>query len=76
MKVKELAENIERNKKEYPDFLEWDIALEHVEKPEEDVNCKDDIIKNGEGWAFIKSHCQGCCSFWTKRKIFGIQIHY
>jgi len=79
MKVKELLEGIERSKENYPDFLEWDIALEHVDKPEEDINCKDDIIisnQGGDEWKFIKSHAMGCCSFFTKQKVFGIQIHY
>jgi len=79
MKVKDLLENIERSKQSYPDFLDWDIALEHVDKPEEDINCKDDIIThidNDIEWKFIKSHAMGCCSYFTKEKVFGIQIHF
>ena len=80
MKVKELLEVIQKGKNEYPDFLEWSVALEHVENPEEDVNCKDDIVKmkefGGDEWIFIKSHCMGCCTYFIKEKIFGIQIHY
>lgn len=89
MKIKELLETIKRLKKEYPDFLEWDIALEqhpdwklcpNCNKPEDYVICKDESIPDQNGnptkTLFIKSHCMGCCTYWTKRKIFGIQIHF
>lgn len=79
MKVKELLEVIERSKKDYPDFLEWTVALEQVENPEEDINCKDDIVSYKDlsgSWKFIKSHCLGCCSYFKGEKVFGIQIHY
>lgn len=81
MKVKDLLETIQRGKKDYKDFLEWDVALEHVPNPKKDINCKDDIIKCWDdmiqqNWIFIKSHCMGCCTYMIKEKIFGIQIHY
>jgi len=79
MKVKELLKKIEQGKNEHPDFLEWTVALEHMENPKQDINCKDDIIGSyqfGEEWKFLKSHCQGCCTYFTKEKVFGIQIHY
>ena len=79
MKVKELLEIIEMNKRSFFDFLEWDVALEHVENPEKDLNCKGDIIKSenfDDKCVFIKSHCMGCCTYFVEKKIFGIQIHY
>jgi hypothetical protein len=79
MTVKELLETIERAKKRYSNFENWSIALEHVSNPEKDINYKKDIIKmdqDGDVWVFIKSHSMGCCSYFVKKKIFGIQIHY
>ena len=79
MKVKELLEVIKSGKKAYPNFLEWDVALEHVKNLKKDLACKGDIVKfkdfDGE-WIFVKSHCMGCCTYFTKEKLFGIQIHY
>lgn len=81
MKVKELLEVIQRGKKDYKDFLDYDVALEHISNPKKDINCKDDIITDydeitHDKWIFIKSHCMGCCTYFIKKKIFGIQIHY
>jgi len=80
MKVKELLEMIEKSKKEFPDLLEWDVALEHIENPEKDPNCKDEIIISkcncNEKTKFIKSFCMGCCTYFIKKKILGLQIRY
>ncbi len=79
MKTKDLLKLINEGKKEYSDFLEWDVALEHVENPEKDINCKNDIITHLDHagiWKFIKSHCMGCCTYFVKQKTLGLQIHY
>ena len=82
MKIKDLIEIIDTGKKDYSDFLEWDIAFEQVDNPENDPYCKDDILigKNnwddGIDWKFIKSHSMGCCTYFIKAKTLGLQIHY
>lgn len=81
MKVKDLLESIDSGKRQYKDFLDWNVALEHVPNPKKDCNCKNDIIKHYDditqsNWYFIKSHSMGCNTYFIKQKIFGIQIHY
>lgn len=84
MKVKDLQKLIENSQKYYPDFLEWDIALEQHPEWYNCPNCNKsedrlivpDCFGNGTDTLFIKSHAMGCCSYSSKRKIFGIQIHY
>ena len=75
MKIKELLQMIEENQKDYSDFMEWDVALEHVENP-----CKEDIVtaveNDGTEWKFIKTHCMECCTRFIKKKVFGIQVNY
>jgi len=80
MKVRELLELIKKSKKEYKDFLDWDVALEQIRYPTKNINTKTDIIKyldlDGTNCMFIKSHCISCCTYFTKNKVFGIQITY
>jgi hypothetical protein len=71
MKVKDLIEAIERGK-EYPDFLEWEVA---VETPlEVDVNMESGMLKDGEGWQYCK--CHGFNTYMLKEKVFTVNIHY
>ncbi len=77
MKVKELLKTIKENQKQYPDFLNWTVALEQHFDYKNCSNCnkpKDSIFDFNT--LFIKSHCKGCYSCWSKEKVFGIQIHY
>jgi hypothetical protein len=82
MKVKDLLKVIKERQKDYADFLEWDIALEQHPDYKECSNCnepEDSIIDHDltkGDTLFIKSHAMECCSYFTKKKIFGIQIHY
>lgn len=79
MKVNDLLNLIQDGCKDYPDFLDWEIALEHVEKPTEDIDCKDDILiyKDFDGdWVFIKSHSMGCFTRFTNEKVLGLQVRY
>lgn len=72
MKVKQLLDAIELGKKGYKDFLEWEIA---VETPLEiDVNMKNDMLKDGEGWKYCK--CHGFNTYMPKEKVFTVNIHY
>lgn len=77
MKVRDLLEAIERNRDIYPDFMDWDIALEQHPDYEDCPNCENKMVVDGEQTGFLKSHA-GCCVgvYWYKDKIFGINIHY
>ena len=83
MKIKDLLQEIEENKENYPDIENWDIALEQHPNYKNCSNCnkKEDSIVAKECYGigcdelFIKSHAIGCVYF-TKQKILGIQIHY
>lgn len=81
MKIKELLETIEQGKLRYSDFLEWNVAVENFNDPEQDCNCKSDILYShdeccGFSWKFVKSHSMGCCTYFIKEKVLGIQVHY
>lgn len=82
MKVKDLLKEIEDNKKEYPDFLEWDVYTEQLTQSDkvfkrkniESTGNKWDIVKDSEGWEYFK-----CAGFWTKwpdKKLFSINVNY
>lgn len=77
MNVEELKKILEQIPNDYQ------IAFEVVRNPEDDDNCKDDILINkdntvddGLRWEFIKSHCMGCYTVFNKEKVLGLQIHY
>lgn len=72
MKVEDLIKAIEIGKKDYPDFLKWDVAVETPFKI--DVNMKDDMLKDGEGWNYCK--CHGFNTYMPKEKVFSVNIHY
>ena len=74
MKIKDLLDTVKRGKKEYKDFMEWDIAVEHHPNPKQCVNCKDSMLKDGDKWTYIK--CHGFNTYFTKEKVFTINIHY
>jgi hypothetical protein len=86
MKVKDLIDEIERCKKEYPDFLEWEVYTEQLEQSDK-VYKRKPTSKGGQGWEYIKPHGGypddweyfRCCGFWTKftdKKIFTINVNY
>ena len=75
MKVKDLLEELKDCKEEYgEDFLDWDVAVEHHEKPEECPNCRDNMFTDSEGWTYIK--CHGYWTKFTKKRVFTVNIHY
>ena len=77
MTVGALLEVIKRGKEQYADFLNWTIALEQHPGYKECCNCnkaEDSVVS--EDMLFIKSHAMECCTYFTKQKVFGIQIHY
>jgi len=70
MKVKDLIQEIEDCKKEYPDFLEWDVYTEQIGDSHKDW----EWLKDSEDWDYIK-----CAGFWTKftkEKAFTINVNY
>jgi hypothetical protein len=82
MTVKDLLEVIKNNEKNYPDFLDWIIALEQHPNYKKCCNCNKSedsitvIDSDGTKTLFIKSHAMKCCTYSPKDKVFGIQIHY
>ena len=67
MKVKDLLKAIKDGKKEYPDFLEWDVYTEQLNEKDKEYKRKPcspkplvtirEIMKSkkyGQGWEFIK----------------------
>jgi len=73
MNVKKLKELLNKIPEDYH------VAFEIVRNPEDDINCKNDIISYEDfdrKWEFLKSHCIGCYSLFAKEKILGLQIHY
>lgn len=74
MKVKDLLQTIELYRRDYKDFLEWDIALEQVDKPKKEYVLEH---KDFDGkWKFVKSYSMGCNTVFKKEKVFGIQIRF
>ena len=72
MKVKELIAAIEKGKRDYDNFLDWDIA---VETPlEVDINMANDMIDCVDGWKYCKVH--GFNTYMPKEKVFSVNIHY
>ena len=79
MKVKDLLAEIESCKKEYPDFLEWDVYTEQI--GEEDKKTKKGRGLGGN-WKWLKD-CEdweyfGCVGFWTKfpkEKVFTVNVN-
>jgi len=74
MNVRDLIREIYRCRLEYKDFLDWEVAVEHHKNPKKCVNCKNNMLKDGEEWEYIKCH-----GFWTKfvkEKVFSVNIHY
>lgn len=76
MKVKDLIEEIERCKKEYPDFLEWDVYTEQISRSQM-LRIKDErmgyYLTDSEDWEYFE-----CAGFWTiyeKEKIFTINVN-
>lgn len=77
MKIKDLESEIKRCKKEYPDFLEWEVYTEQLD--EEDQRYKRNwqdwgIIGDSDTWAYFK--CEGTFTKFPKKKIFTINVNY
>jgi hypothetical protein len=81
MKVKDLLEEIKRNKKLHKDFLEYDIYSEQIStdckskiKQQEKKYNKKYTIKDSEDWEYFK--CDGFNTVFTKEKIFTINVNF
>ena len=74
MKVKELIEAFYHRKNDYPDILEWDVAVQLCRHPEREPNLKGDILKDGDGWEYAK--CRGFNTYMPKEKVFTVNIFY
>jgi hypothetical protein len=74
MTVRELLKDIERGKKEYADFMDWEVGIEVLENTkglEKDVIFKKE---NDYNWNICKTH--GFCYYFGKQKTFAINVHY
>jgi hypothetical protein len=77
MKVKDLVEQIEWYKKEYDDFLSWDVFLEQLtedDKSDKRGNPQWKWLTDDEGWEYVE-----CAGFWTAfpdDKAFSINVNY
>lgn len=75
MKIKNLIEELERCKKEYPDFLEWDIYAEQLDA--EDQRYK----RNWQDWGIEGDNkgtyfeCKGSFTKFLKKKILTINVN-
>jgi len=84
MKVKDLLKEIKRCRKEYPDFLEWDIYTEQLGVDENADMYKEygnyyEKITDGDGWVYVKTEDSGdiaWCTKMPKEKIFTINVNY
>lgn len=82
MKIKDLIDELNRCKKEYPDFLEWDVYTEQL-RPSDKAYKRKPTSKGGQGWNYVKDSEDWeyfrCYGFWTKfpdKKIFTINVNY
>lgn len=81
MKISDLIKAIEQGKKSYPDFLEWNVAVEQHPDYKKCSNCKNNMIIskdpiNGET-EYLKSHSGMCAGvMFYRKKVFGINIHF
>jgi len=79
MKVKDLIDEIERCKKEYDNFLEWDVYTEQINSMDKVAKTSGlqknwGKLRDGEEWEYFE-----CAGFWTKfpdKKIFTINVNY
>jgi len=77
MKVKDLLQKIEDCKKEYDDFLEWEVyteQLDEYDKEQKRLNPQWKRLYDSEGWEYFE-----CAGFWTvfaKDKVFTINVNY
>jgi len=79
MKVRDLLDEIEAQRLEYDDFLDWDVYTEQIcemdkafKKDKKGQNWK--WLTGGEGWEYFE-----CVGWWTKfpdKKIFTINVNY
>ena len=83
MKVRDLLEEIERERVEYgEEFLDWQVYTEQLDEFDknrkrtraESTGGKWGRINDSEGWEYFE-----CAGFWTKfakEKIFTINVNY
>ena len=76
MKVKDLLEEIEAQRLEYDDFLDWDVYTEQIGEVDRLAKTQGNWgrFTDSEDWEYFK-----CAGFWTKspdKKIFTINVNY
>jgi len=77
MKVRDLLEEIQKNRKRYVDFLEWDVYTEQCNEDDKEYKRTGQYWEttiDSEGWEYFE-----CVGFWTrleKEKIFTVNVNY
>lgn len=82
MKVKDLLKEIKICKKDWPDFLEWEVYTEQLGVDKDTDMMKKfgnsyEKITDGENWTYVKTMEPGAwCTKMPKEKIFTINVNY
>ena len=77
MKVKDLLDTINIWKKEYDDFLEYDVYTEQCGANDKSHKRNDqrwDIVADSEQWEYFK--CEGFHTILKDKKIFTVNVNY
>ena len=77
MKVKDLLDEINRGKKQWKGFINWDVYIEQCterDKKYKRTEQKWKIVKDSEGWEYFK--CEGFFTKMPRKKIFTINVNY
>ena len=74
MRVEDLVRYIDVCKQSFPDFDEWEVALEQCDETK-CPNCASNVIFDSEQWKYIKSHAYGP-HLNKEERILMIQLHY
>ena len=82
MTVKDLIKEIEDCKKEYSDFLEWEVYTEQLGVEEDDDMYKKfgnsyEKVSDSDGWVYVKTMSpEAWCTKMPKQKIFTLNVNY
>ena len=81
MKIQDLIDELEKCKRDYGDFSDWDIYTEQIDEIDKfnktattGFQANWDTVMGSEDWEYFK--CEG---YWTKfpdKKIFTINVNY
>jgi hypothetical protein len=73
MKVRDLLKAVKAAKKQYKDFLDFDIYTEQLKEYDKKGKRKE-MVKDSEDWEYFP--CFGYNTIFEKEKIFTINVNY